>query len=128
MFPFRILVYTWTTEKLILILSLSSFLFPPANKGEVGGLSGPPAKPLALKALSALRAQLPSSIPLIGCGGITTGQDALEFAQAGASAFQLYTSFGFRGVGTPRFVKDELAEALKREGTTWKQVAGGKKQ
>lgn len=126
MFPFKIFVYTWTTEELI--LSLCSFLFPPANKGEVGGLSGPPAKPLALKALSALRAQLPSSIPLIGCGGITTGQDALEFAQAGASAFQLYTSFGFRGVGTPRFVKDELAEALKREGTTWKQVAGGKKQ
>lgn len=105
---------------------LLSLLRPLANKREVGGLSGPPAKPLAIKALRALRAELPASVPLIGCGGITTGEDALDFAAAGASAVQLYTSFGFRGVGAPRFVKDELAEALKARGTSWKAVAGGK--
>ena len=91
-------------------------------KAEAGGLSGAPVKPLALQALRTLRSFLPSSVPLIGCGGIATGEDALEFAKAGASFVQLYTSFGYAGVGTSRRIKDELTEALARENTTWKEV------
>lgn len=37
---------------------------------------------------------LPSSIPIIGCDGISSGADALEFARAGASLVQVYTGFG----------------------------------
>lgn len=95
---------------------------PLANKQEVGGLSGPPVKPYSLHALKTLRQHLPASIPLIGCGGISTGADALEFAKAGASLVQIYTSFGYDGVGTARRIKDELTEELKREGKTWTQV------
>jgi dihydroorotate dehydrogenase len=94
----------------------------PANKHEVGGLSGPPVKPYALKALKTLRANLPASIPIIGCGGISSGQDALEFAKAGASLVQLYTRFGYEGAGTARRIKDELVAELKKEGKTWKQI------
>ncbi|KAI0816987.1 dihydroorotate dehydrogenase [Trametes gibbosa] len=93
-----------------------------ANKAEQGGLSGPPLKPYALATLRTLRGLLPASIPLIGCGGISSGADALEFARAGASAVQLYTSFGYGGVGVPRQVKDELVALLRKEGTTWAQV------
>ncbi|TEB36652.1 dihydroorotate dehydrogenase [Coprinellus micaceus] len=93
-----------------------------ANKQEVGGLSGTPVKPYSLKALKTLRQHLPASIPLIGCGGISTGADALEFAKAGASLVQLYTSFGYEGVGAPRRIKDELVDELKKEGKTWSQV------
>ncbi|KAF5338351.1 hypothetical protein D9611_012505 [Ephemerocybe angulata] len=93
-----------------------------ANKQEVGGLSGPPVKPYSLKALKTLRQHLPASIPLIGCGGIATGSDALEFAKAGASLVQVYTSFAYDGVGTARRIKDELVEELKKEGKTWTQV------
>ncbi|KAG5647449.1 hypothetical protein DXG03_009379 [Asterophora parasitica] len=92
------------------------------NKAEVGGLSGAPVKQYSLKALRTLRSQLPSSIPLIGCGGIFTGTDALEFAKAGASLVQVYTSFGYDGVGTCRRIKDQLVEELDKEGTTWNQV------
>ncbi|KAG6837341.1 hypothetical protein H0H93_010943 [Arthromyces matolae] len=92
------------------------------NKSEVGGLSGAPVKPYSLKALRTLRSHLPPSIPLIGCGGIATGADALEYAKAGASLVQVYTSFGYEGVGTCRRIKDQLAEELKREGTTWDEV------
>ncbi|KAI9063868.1 hypothetical protein FKP32DRAFT_1611618 [Trametes sanguinea] len=92
------------------------------NKHEQGGLSGPPLKPYALAALRTLRSQLPSSIPLIGCGGISSGADALEYARAGASAVQLYTAFGYGGVGVCREVKDELAALLRQEGKTWAQV------
>jgi dihydroorotate dehydrogenase len=80
-------------------------------------------KPLALLAVSRLRALLPPSTPIIGCGGISSGSDALEFAQAGASAVQLYTSFGFRGVGLPALIKDEVAEELgRRGGVSWMDV------
>lgn len=91
-------------------------------KVETGGLSGAPVKPLALQALRTLRSYLPPSIPLIGCGGIATGEDALEFAKAGASFVQLYTAFGYAGVGACRRIKDELADALAREGTSWQAV------
>lgn len=59
---------------------------------------------------------------MIGCGGIWTGADALQFASAGASLVQLYTSFGYRGVGTPRLLKDEISAELK--GSKWTDVVG----
>ena len=62
---------------------------------------------------------LPASIPIIGCGGIATGQDALEFAKSGASLIQVYTSFSYDGPGAPRRIKDELASALQKDQTTW---------
>ncbi|GAA5961079.1 hypothetical protein JCM21900_006698 [Sporobolomyces salmonicolor] len=102
----------------------------PASAGssptlkETGGLSGPPVKPLALKALSALYEQTDGQVPLIGCGGISSGADALEFAKAGASLVQLYTGFVYGGVGLPRQIKDELAALLKKEGKTWGEVIG----
>ena len=94
-----------------------------AEKDEAGGLSGQPLKPLSLRTLSLLRSFLPSSIPIIGCGGISSGADALEYARAGASAVQLYTAFGYGGVGTARRIKDELAAELKKLGTTWVGVS-----
>jgi dihydroorotate dehydrogenase len=69
-----------------------------------------------------LRAHLPASIPLIGCGGISTGADALEYAKAGASLVQVYTSFGYDGAGSCRRIKDELVEAFEKEGSSWSEV------
>lgn len=94
-----------------------------AEKGELGGLSGPPLKPLSLRTVSLLRSLLPSSIPIVGCGGISSGADALEYARAGASAVQLYTAFGYGGVGTARRIKDEIVQELKSQGTTWADVS-----
>ncbi|CDR39799.1 hypothetical protein NBRC10512_000483 [Rhodotorula toruloides] len=91
---------------------------------EIGGLSGPPVKALALRALSALYEQTDGKVPLVGCGGISSGQDALDYAKAGASLVQLYTGFVYGGVGLPRRIKDELAELLRREGKAWKEVIG----
>ncbi|BGP33236.1 Dihydroorotate dehydrogenase (quinone), mitochondrial [Rhodotorula toruloides] len=91
---------------------------------ETGGLSGPPVKALALRALSALYEQTDGKVPLVGCGGISSGQDALDYAKAGASLVQLYTGFVYGGVGLPRRIKDDLAELLRREGKAWKEVVG----
>ena len=90
-----------------------------ANRAEQGGLSGAPLQPLALEAVRGLRKRLPAEIPIIGCGGISSGADALAFASAGASFVQIYTAFGYDGVGICRRIKDEITEELARRGTTW---------
>ena len=46
----------------------------------------------------------------------------MEYAKAGATAVQVYTSFSYDGVGACRRIKDELVEELKKEGTTWMEV------
>ncbi|WWD09245.1 dihydroorotate dehydrogenase (fumarate) [Kwoniella europaea PYCC6329] len=89
------------------------------KKNEIGGLSGKPLFPYALESIKTLRPLLPPSIPLIGCGGVSTGEDALKMARAGASLVQLYTSFGYRGVGTPRLIKDEITDQLHTGQTNW---------
>lgn len=91
---------------------------------ENGGLSGPPVKPLALKALSTLYEATEGKVPLVGCGGISSGQDAVDFAKAGATLVQMYTSFIYQGVGLPRKVKDEVMAILDQEKTTWAKLVG----
>jgi dihydroorotate dehydrogenase len=59
---------------------------------------------------------------LIGCGGISTGADALEYARAGASLVQIYTGFGYDGAGACRRIKDQLIDELAREDTTWDDI------
>ncbi|KAL4246928.1 Dihydroorotate dehydrogenase (quinone), mitochondrial [Abortiporus biennis] len=86
------------------------------NKIETGGLSGKPLFPLSLSTLKTLRRHLPSSIPLIGAGGISSGKDALEFAKNGARFVQVYTGFGYDGVGFVRRVKDEIVCELSKDG------------
>jgi dihydroorotate dehydrogenase (NAD+) catalytic subunit len=55
-----------------------------------GGLSGPAIKPIALRSVYDLYEQVKA--PIVGCGGITTWQDAVEFFLAGASAVQIGTA------------------------------------
>lgn len=91
---------------------------------ESGGLSGPPVKPLSLRTLKTLYALTGGEIPLVGCGGISTGEDAIEYAKAGASFIQLYTALGYQGVGLPRMIKDEIATYLRSERKTWRDIVG----
>jgi dihydroorotate dehydrogenase (NAD+) catalytic subunit len=55
-----------------------------------GGLSGPAIRPVALYLVYQVAGAV--SLPVIGCGGISTSQDALEFLMAGASAVQVGTA------------------------------------
>ena len=59
-----------------------------------GGLSGPAMKPVALRCVYDIREKLPD-VPIIGCGGISTWQDAVEFFLAGANAIQVGTAIAF---------------------------------
>ena len=83
---------------------------------EQGGLSGAPLKPLALDALRQFRAASGGEIPLIGCGGIATADDAWERIRAGASLVQIYTAMVYEGPHIGRRIGYALAERLQREG------------
>ena len=64
---------------------------------EAGGLSGAPLKPQADRVLAALSKVLPEQVALIGVGGITRGQDAVDKLDLGASLVQFYTGMVYRG-------------------------------
>lgn len=64
--------------------------FKPKLANIAGGLSGPAIKPLALKCVWDVCKKV--RIPVIGCGGIMTGEDAVEFFLAGAKAVCIGTA------------------------------------
>jgi dihydroorotate dehydrogenase (NAD+) catalytic subunit len=78
----------------------------------MGGLSGPAIKPIALRMVwQAARAV---KIPVIGLGGIATGDDAAEFLIAGASAVQVGTAT-FWDPRSPVRIAEELGGFLRQE-------------
>lgn len=62
----------------------------PALGWGSGGLSGPALRPIALRMVYLVAGEI--DIPIIGCGGITSGEDAVEMMMAGASAVQVGTA------------------------------------
>jgi dihydroorotate dehydrogenase (NAD+) catalytic subunit len=62
----------------------------PAISAVFAGLSGPAIKPIALRMVYQVAAAV--DIPVVGCGGISSGLDAIEFLMAGASAVQVGTA------------------------------------
>jgi dihydroorotate dehydrogenase len=83
---------------------------------EAGGLSGKPLFASSTKLLAEMRRLTGGRIPLVGVGGIASGEDAYAKLRAGASLVQLYTALTYDGVGLVARIKRELAELLKRDG------------
>lgn len=72
-------------------LAVDSARLKPKLATAVGGLSGPAIKPIALGAVFRVAQAMPD-VPIMGVGGVTTGQDAVEFLLAGAWAVQVGTA------------------------------------
>jgi dihydroorotate dehydrogenase (NAD+) catalytic subunit len=81
---------------------------------DVGGLSGPAIKPVALRIVWEVARALPT-LPIIGIGGIATADDALEFLVAGASAIQVGTATFYEPTACERLL-DELTVQLEEIG------------
>jgi len=78
-----------------------------------GGLSGPAIKPVALYMVYEVACTV--EVPVIGCGGITTASDAIEFIMAGASAIQVGTA-SFTNPRAPLDVLEGIKQFMKKEG------------
>jgi dihydroorotate dehydrogenase (NAD+) catalytic subunit len=78
-----------------------------------GGLSGPAIKPVALYMVYEVAGTV--EVPVVGCGGITTASDALEFIMAGASAIQVGTA-NLTDPGAPFDVLQGIKQFMEKEG------------
>ncbi len=85
----------------------------PVLARTTGGLSGPSLKPVALAAVHACYAA--TGLPIVGMGGVTTGQDVLELIACGARDVALGTVL-FSDPDAPDRIRAELAEAATRAG------------
>lgn len=77
----------------------------PLLHSGVGGYSGPGLKPIALRCVYEVAQAMPH-LPIVGCGGVTTGDDVIEYLISGASAVQL---------GTILFSEPKAGRRISRE-------------
>jgi dihydroorotate dehydrogenase len=82
---------------------------PATLRDEAGGLSGRPLHARAVAVVSLLAKRAEGRLPIIGCGGVFTVDDAQRLLDAGASLLQLYTSFIYEGPGIGRRLAHGLA-------------------
>ncbi len=83
-----------------------------ANKS--GGMSGPAVKPIMVRCVYDICGAV--DIPVLGMGGILTGEDAAEAIMAGASAVGIGTGIRYRGIEIFGLVLKELKEFMRKEG------------
>ncbi len=86
----------------------------PVLSNVYGGLSGPAIRPVGVRAVYELFEEL--DIPLIGAGGIEKGEDALEYIMAGASAFQVGSAVGRKGLGVFLEIINDICEFMESNG------------
>lgn len=83
----------------------------PILGAKKGGLSGPVIKPVALRCVYELYESL--RIPIIGCGGISSWKDAVEFFLAGAASVQIGTGIMYRDLAIFREVNEGIASYMR---------------
>jgi dihydroorotate dehydrogenase len=75
---------------------------PATSRDQPGGLSGRPLHARAVEVVRFLSERAGDQLPIVGCGGIFTADDAKHMLDAGASLLQLYTGFIYRGPAIAR--------------------------
>ncbi len=83
---------------------------------EAGGLSGAPLYEPSTRLLAKVYVLTKGQIPLIGVGGINSGETALGKIEAGASLIQLYTGLVYEGPGLVGRIKTALLSGIERAG------------
>ncbi len=86
----------------------------PILSNKFGGLSGTPIKPIALRCVYEISSKY--DIPIIGCGGISNWEDAIEFFLAGASAIQLGSAVGDNWINIFDDIHKGILQYMERKG------------
>ena len=95
-------------------------LSSPAEQVEAagaGGLSGPPLRERANEVMRLLRDRVGPDLTLIGVGGISTPEDAIERLAAGADLLQAYTAFVYEGPWWPVRINASIREHQREQST-----------
>jgi len=87
----------------------------PILANKVGGVSGPAIKPIAIKAVYDIHKALPKT-PIIGTGGVLTGEDALEMIMAGATLVGVGTAVYYRDINCFGLIAKEMIVWGKKHG------------
>jgi dihydroorotate dehydrogenase len=103
-----------------LIVSNTTIARPASLKSphakETGGLSGEPLFEPSTKILRAMRERIGAKLPLIGVGGIASGEQAYAKIRAGASLVQLYSALALQGPSLIERIARDLSACLARDG------------
>ena len=83
---------------------------------EAGGLSGKPVFEKSTAVLARMRKRVGAAMPIIGVGGVSSAETALEKIRAGADLVQLYSSMVYEGPGLPGSILKGLSALLDHEG------------
>jgi dihydroorotate dehydrogenase (NAD+) catalytic subunit len=86
----------------------------PILSNRIGGLSGTPIKPIAVRCVYEISSKF--DVPIIGCGGISTWQDAVEFILAGASAVQFGSVLGDHWTEVFAEINNGIKNYMERNG------------
>lgn len=94
----------------------------PTLRREVGGYSGPPLKALAMRCVWLVHQAMPAAV-IVGCGGVATADDVVEYLLAGAAAVAIGTAhFASPRVGAK--IHRDLTRYLRRNGTSVGELSG----
>jgi dihydroorotate dehydrogenase len=97
-----------------------------ASRNETGGLSGRPLFASSTQMIKEIYQMTEGKTPIIGVGGIFSGDDAYAKIRAGASLVQVYSALIYEGFELPGKINARLAELLKQDGFTSVTQAVGK--
>ncbi len=86
----------------------------PVLSNRIGGLSGKAIKPVAVRCVYEISKNV--GLPVIGCGGVSSWEDAVEFMLAGASAVQIGSIIGEKWLGAFKDITKGLSSYLAKKG------------
>ena len=86
----------------------------PLLSHKIGGLSGSAIKPIAVRCVYEISSKF--DIPIIGCGGVSDWEDAVEFILAGASAVQIGSAIGEKWTGVFSEINDGISKYMEKKG------------
>ena len=86
----------------------------PILTNKAGGISGPAIRPMGVRAVYNLYKAV--KIPIIGTGGINTGEDAIQYVMAGATAVGIGSGVYYRGIDVFKKISEEIKVFMENEG------------
>ena len=86
----------------------------PLLSNKIGGLSGPAIKPIAVRCVYEISSKF--DIPIIGCGGVSSWEDAIEFILAGSSAVQIGSALSYKWIGVFPEINNGISKYMEKKG------------